>query len=98
MRGLRKPESSKFEKFFELVQQKAKENGCVFFLDFGEGRDFANDQMEGEDLCGWLVPERLADTFEKEWSSGKLDQWNDFIRWVDWSLEGQTITIAFSEE
>lgn len=32
MRGLRKQEDSKFEKFFEIIQSAAKRKGCVFFL------------------------------------------------------------------
>ena len=44
MVGLRTNESKKFIKFFEIVQATARRQGCVYYLDAGDGRDFENDE------------------------------------------------------
>ena len=86
MRGLRKQESKKFEKFFEIVQSTAALQNSVFFLDAGEGRDFENSEMEGEDLSGWLVPNEKADEFEEFWSKNDVsDDWSDMFGFAIWS-------------
>lgn len=79
MRGLRTRESSKFEAFFSVVQDAAGKEGKVFFLDAGDGNGFRKDDMEGEDLLGWLVPEEEADKFEDAFESfSDLSEWDDF--------------------
>ena len=86
MRGLIVPEGEKFERFFALVQQEAAKQNAVFFLECGEGHDFYTDEMEGEDLRGWLIPNELADKFEEEWSSSAPgEEWMDYIKWAEWS-------------
>lgn len=85
VRGLRKPESEKFTKFFAIVQSAAREKNCVFFLDAGDGRDFETDELEGEDLMGWLIPKDKASEFEKVWEAGDVsDDWSDFFVWAMW--------------
>lgn len=85
MQGLRNQETNKFEKFFSIVQNAASEKGCVFFLDSGDGRDFENDSLEGEDLMGWLIPKDKLPDFEKEWETGDVsDDWSDFFVWAIW--------------
>ena len=93
MRGLRTQETSKFVKFFAIVQDAAKNRGCVFFLDSGDGRDFETDIIEGEDLMGWLVPKEKAPDFEKEWNEGDVsDEWSEFFVWAIWeNSENPTI-------
>lgn len=86
MRGLKTQEGKKFERFFALVQQAAAKEDAVFFLECGEGNDFSTDQMEGEILRGWLIPNKQADKFEKVWLKGSPgDEWADHIAWATWS-------------
>jgi hypothetical protein len=85
MKGLRTQETDKFNKFFSIVQDTAKKEGCVFFLDAGDGRDFTTDTLEGEDLMGWLIPNDKLSDFEKEWETGDVsDDWSDFYVWAIW--------------
>jgi hypothetical protein len=85
MQGLRKQETSKFEKFFSIVQNAAKKIDSVFFLDAGDGREFETDTFEGEDLMGWLIPKEKVSEFEQEWDTGDVsDEWSDFYVWANW--------------
>ena len=43
------------ERFDSLVAKTAKENGSVFFVDSGEGRELETETMSGEGLFGWLM-------------------------------------------
>lgn len=98
MRGLRKREDSKFEKFFEIVQDAAKRKGCVFFLDCGEGRDLETEDLSGEDLSGWLIPEGKAGQFEKEFLGGNIrEAWNEFIAFATWHSGPNSINISFQQ-
>lgn len=86
MRRLRTQETSKFDRFFAIVQDAAEKIGCVFFLDAGDGREFETDTLEGEDLMGWLVPKNRLSDFEKEWDTGDVsDAWSDFYKWAIWA-------------
>lgn len=85
MRGLRTQETSKFEKFFSIVQDAASKKDCVFFLDAGDGREFETDSLEGEDLMGWLIPKDKVTDFEQEWETGDVsDDWSEFFVWAIW--------------
>ncbi|HIZ44212.1 MAG TPA: hypothetical protein H9672_05775 [Firmicutes bacterium] len=96
MRELRTQESKKFEKFFEIIRKEAVEENSIFFCDCGEGREFFKDDMEGEDLMGWLVPKNLADVFEPEWRSNNVgERWNSFVRFAIWREEKGEILISF---
>ena len=53
MLGLKTQESLKFNRFWQLIQDTARNFGCVFFGFAGEGRDFETPTMEGEDFSGW---------------------------------------------
>ena len=79
MRGLRTQEESKFKKFYQLVQESAKRKDSVFFLDAGDGNEFSTDEMSGENLLGWLIPEAEAKAFENVYESwGDIpDRWSD---------------------
>ncbi len=89
MVGLRTCEGEKFERFFELVQKEALKQGKVFFLDSGEGHDFDNGFMEGENISGWLIPTEKADEFEKEYMKIHDDPegWYDYFCWAEWENE-----------
>lgn len=96
MVGLRTQEGKKFELFFELVQREANKQGAVFFLDHGGGNEFENDTIEGEDLCGWLIPLREASYFlEKFMSHSDLNEWSQYICWAFWSGSKNNLKISF---
>lgn len=65
MQGLRMRESSKFLEFFKIVQKRAKETGHIYFLDTGEGHELITDELDCEDLSGWLIPNAKVKNFEK---------------------------------
>ena len=94
--GLRTQESQKFVNYFQLVQEFANRQGCVFFFDTGDGRDFEIDDFEGEDLMGWIVPQNLVDAFEKEWSNWNvLDDWSEYYCWAIWYKQESLLKIKF---
>ena len=96
MLGLRTQESKKFEKFMKLVQDEAKKINSVFFLDAGDGHDFETDELEGEDLAGWLIPSSKAKEFEKTWKADEVnDEWSDFYMFAVWKEENNKIVISF---
>lgn len=97
MRGLRTQEGQKFEKFFALIQNEAMNEKKVFFLDSGEGQEFETDEMEGENLSGWLVPVKEADEFEKQFIKRDIDEekWDDFYSFARWSWSNRQIKITF---
>lgn len=96
MLGLRTQESEQFNEFWSLIIDTAKKEKAVFFGDCGEGRDFSNDEMEGEDFSGWLIPEDKSEEFKKQWENGVIDdKWNDFIRFAIWNNINNTINIEF---
>lgn len=85
MRGLKTQEGNKFITFFKLVQKEAAKLHSVFFLECGEGNDFETEQMDGEDLRGWLIPEKQADQFEREWLKDEPgEEWEKNITWALW--------------
>lgn len=86
MRGLKTQEGNDFIAFFKLVQEEAKKRHSVFFLECGEGNDFSADNIEGEDLRGWLIPEKQADQFERIWlHDAPGEEWEHNIAWALWS-------------
>ena len=86
MRGLKTQEGNNFISFFKLVQKEARKRHSVFFLECGEGNDFSADNIEGEDLRGWLIPEEQADLFERIWLKGNPgEEWENNIAWALWS-------------
>lgn len=96
MQGLRTQEDEKFNKFWNIVQRTAKRQGKIFFCDCGEGREFFLEDMEGEDLCGWLIPEGQEKEFEPEWLMDDVsDKWADDIFWAEWKNTDGVITVEF---
>ncbi len=89
VRGLRKPEGDKYERFFALVQKEALKKGCVFFADCAEGNNFENEFMEGENTSGWLIPLEKADEFEREFKNNwdGPEGWDEFFCWAEWEDE-----------
>ena len=96
MRELRTQEGNKFKKIFEIVRAEAKKRKCIFFLDCGEGRELFTEDMEGEDLSGWLIPESEADAFQKEFDAGDVsEKWNENVFFASWKKDQNGISIAF---
>ena len=93
MLGLRTQETNKFISFFELVQKKAAGEKSVFFLDSGDG-----NELEGENLQGWLIPLSKVEEFEKIWKERKEDdKFIDFFCWVEWFDNRGNIDVRFTE-
>lgn len=97
MRGLKTQEEKRFNRFWEIVQDTAKAQGKVFFLDCGEGREFLFDDMEGEDLRGWFIPLEKVIEFEPEWMKNDVsDKWTDYIFWAEWKNDNGIVTVEFN--
>jgi len=85
MRGLKYPESEKFENYFTLVQATMYKANCVFFLDAGDGNEFETDALEGENLLGWAIPITMADEFEAKWLAGEsVEEYCCYYNLVEW--------------
>lgn len=101
MRGLKTQENNKFIRFFELIQRKAEEAGGIFFGFCGEGNEFFLEDMEGEELSGWLIPIEKSNIFEEEWKKSKsiddLERWMDFYTWVLWENNNGSIKVIFKK-
>ena len=96
MRELRTQEGRKFENFFSFVRAAADKIGCIFFVDCGEGRELLTEDLEGEDLSGWLIPKDEADKFQKEFDSGEIsEKWNNEFVFAIWNQNGKNISIDF---
>lgn len=97
MQGLRTQENEKFNKFWNIVQKEAKSQGKKFFCDCGEGREFFLEDIEGEDLRGWLIPMDKADEFQPEWENDNVsDKWIDNIFWTEWKDTDGIISVEFN--
>ena len=97
MVGLRTQENSKFLVFFRFVQKAAGDMGKVFFLDCGEGNQFEDEEMECEDLSGWLVDQEEADEFKKVFDMNEdiPKKWDDYGTFVSWKFVGGQFEISF---
>lgn len=92
MQGLRKQENEKFIKFFEMVQEEAHKKNCVFFLDCGLGTLHETEEIECEDLCGWLIPDEHVPAFETVYSqySDERHNYDVFYCSVDYVVDKAT--------
>lgn len=99
MKGLRTQEENNFIVFFELVQKEAEKMGCTFFLDCGLGKVYKNIQIECEDMCGWLIPEKHTKEFEYFFLNNleRVHDFDDFYTRVDYSVDGENIYIVINE-
>ena len=85
MQGLRTCESESFIKYFEIVQDKARTEGCIYYLESEDGRDAFINDMEVCDLWGWLVPFDKCSEIEKIWKEHKeSDEWIDYFVSAEW--------------
>lgn len=80
-------------------QKKAEEAGGIFWGFCGEGNEFFLEDMEGEELSGWLIPIEKSNIFEEEWKKSKsiddLERWMDYYTWVLWKNNDGNIKIEF---
>ena len=97
MKGLRSQESEKFNRFWNLVQDEATTQGCVFFGDCGEGRDLVTEELECENFSGWLIPKAQEREFEGLWRRGAVpDDWLNHMVWMEWEqTPGNAVKIKF---
>jgi hypothetical protein len=57
---------------------------------------FENEDMEGEDLMGWLIPCEKADEFEYLWFQDKSDEnWDNYFGFAVWEENGNSFSIKF---
>ena len=95
MQGLRTQESSKFLEFFKMVQKRAKETEHIYFLDTGEGHELITDELDCEDLSGWLILNAKVKNFEKDFNDRKTDEWLDFYAFSIWDKKEDEYIIRF---
>ena len=101
VQGIRTPRDAgdkRFMRFFEVVQDAAKRSGKVFFLNADEGHELVTDEMDGEDLSGWLIAPQDVPTFEPIWRENPSELPDDFLDCMcmaEWSAHGSDIRIGF---
>ena len=101
MLGLRTQENEKHKRFFEIVQNAAAKQGCVFFSTCGTGENMViDDQYDCEDLEGYLVPKEKAEEFQDYFLQYKENdkKWADNFVTMEWkrSPEGDFV-ITFDD-
>ena len=100
IRGLRTEEDSRFNRFFSFIQQEAKKLGKIYFFDTEQSGNIELEDMDISDLSGWLLPQKDADEFEKdylnwkEWESGK---WDNFYTFAEYYREDGKVKIDFNQ-
>ena len=98
MRELRTQENNKFEHFFQLVRNEANKIDSIFFVDCGEGNEFIDNDMEGENLSGWLIPKKMADDFQKEFDKNEAsEKWDDFMSFARWDKQKGEVRVTLEE-
>ena len=89
MLGLRTQENETFEKFVSLIEDDAKKNNCVFFVDTQESVETLvgeDNPIECMELSGWLIPNDKVEEFRADYESFKdLEKWDEYVAWVTWS-------------
>ena len=74
IRGWATAGDTPFMAFFDKVQQSASSLGCAFFLFCGEdGHDLITDEIDCQNLTGWLVPMADVPEFSEIFPSIDLD-------------------------
>ena len=95
MLGLRTKENLEFINFFKLVQEEAKKQDAVFFLDYGCGDVLTIGNIEYEDGVGWLIPNGVAKDFEQQFLNYSIgSEWDKFEAWLDWKQTSDRVSIT----
>ncbi|MDY2625262.1 MAG: hypothetical protein SOV74_02945 [Coriobacteriales bacterium] len=70
------------------MNEFCKKNGSRFFVDTSDCKIYDVGGARLNDLCGWIVPESEAESFEKGWMAGSDqedeefgEQWYEAILW-----------------
>lgn len=99
IRTQRDAKDEMFMRYWQLVQDEAKKQGMVFFLEAGDGNEFELEDMEGEDLSGWLVPIAKAEEFRKLHTARDDGACEDFEGVVscfaEWKIKENELSIEF---
>lgn len=72
--------------------------GKIFFLDCGEENCFENDNIECENLTGWLIDIDKSNEFEVIFKSFSNidDAWDDYLAFVAWHKnDDNNISVTF---
>ena len=67
--------------FWNIVQEKAKEQGCMFFMDVPSGKEVETDELDAFDTFGWLIPDKHVEAFRNDIINGTHDsgKWDQFF-------------------
>lgn len=76
--------------FIKIVQDAAAELGCVFFFEWGSGKEIETDDLRAWDSFGWLIPLENRDAFALLLKNDDTDDWDDF--WVNESFTINEVT------
>lgn len=87
----------KFDAFFDLIQQTARNQGKRFFMDSGEGHEGQTADMEMEDLSGWLISPDDEAAFKPAWLRGDVPKkFNSDFVFATWSQDtSSTVSVIF---
>lgn len=72
--------------------------GKIFFLDCGEENCFEDDNIECENLTGWLIDIDKSNEFEVIFKSFSNidDAWDDYLAFVAWHKnDDNNISVTF---
>lgn len=68
------------------VEKIAKDQGMVFVIDSGEGRDLLTEDMYIEDISGWLSPKDIPEEQRKD---------SKYYCFAEWEQVGEAIKVSF---
>ena len=98
--GLRTQENNKFLNFWKIVQEEASRHDSIFFLDSGEGNEIETEDINAEDLSGWLIPKNQAAEFDIIFQSFNSDaiskKFDNYYMIASWTQAKDSITVTFS--
>mgnify|MGYP000336521907 FL=1 len=99
MQGLRTQENDSFLNYFELVQNKAKELGKVFFMESGEGDTKNFGRYECESLSGWLIDSNDVEEFQRSYlaNSDIPQKFDSCYCFADWKPDNNGFRIEFND-
>lgn len=83
--------------FWNIVQNAAKEKGCMFFMDVPSGKEIEMDAINAFDTFGWLIPLNLVDSFRADIDAGIHDsgKWDQFFANETFEIIGDRVEIHF---
>lgn len=98
--GLRTKENEKFLNFWKIVQEEASKLDSVFFLDSGEGNEIETNEINAEDLSGWLIPKNQANEFDSLYKSFNNEiiskSFDDFYKIASWQKKDNSFSVTFA--